>query len=83
MSDKKNTTINVTSHNQSGGITAGTVNIGRQKFVLADEHIHRILGKVSRDKPVILRTVGGERAQELGNVVHAKLTNAGLDVYIS
>lgn len=31
------TTINVTSHNQSGGITAHTVNIGKEQRQLGDE----------------------------------------------
>jgi hypothetical protein len=63
VTNKNGDTHNVVSHNQSGGITAHTVNIGKPAFTLSNEiksEIERIVGN-SLDIKIIL--VGDHRKE--------------------
>jgi hypothetical protein len=53
-------TNNATSYFQSGGITAGSVNLGPQQRVLTDEMKRQLLDKVPKDKPVSIMAVLGD-----------------------
>lgn len=49
---------NVTSYNQQGGITAGTVNIGPQRLEFSEALGVKLLSQMPKSKPVILTLVG-------------------------
>jgi hypothetical protein len=55
---------NVTSYNQSGGITAGTVNIGPQprhmESIEASPLKNQLLTNLPRDKPIVVMAVMGD-----------------------
>jgi len=70
---------NVTSYNQSGGITAGTVNIGTGRAEFNDQLKADLLRKVPRGS-VQLQTVGGNADQAIGNEVEAFLKQNGYSV---
>jgi len=72
--------VNVTSHNQTGGITAQTVHIGRQEFVLTDQHIQQVLREVTPGQAVALQSVGNQRAQAMGSALYEALSQAGFSV---
>jgi hypothetical protein len=50
----------VTSYFQSGGITAGAVNLGPQQRVLTDDMKRQLLDKVPKEKPVTITAVLGD-----------------------
>lgn len=73
------TTINISSKNQSGGVTAHTVNVtpGRAAFTqLIQDEILKTFPKV----PVDLRVIGGASDQTIGNEVQQFLINNGFEV---
>jgi len=70
---------NVTSYNQSGGITAGTVNIGAGRTGFNDQLKADLLQKVPKGE-VRLNTVGGDADQAIGNEVEAFLQQNGYSV---
>jgi len=72
-------TQNVTSYNQSGGITAGTVNIGAGRAEFNDQLKADLLQKVPKGN-VQLQTVGGNADQAIGNEVEAFLKQNGYSV---
>lgn len=76
MSDEK-PVINITSHNQSGGITAHTVHIGKPAFELTEELLKQTLAAVPTGIPVDLTSVGGPRAHKMGEVMNQHLLAAG------
>jgi hypothetical protein len=70
---------NVTSYNQSGGITAGTVNIGTGRAEFNDQLKADLLQKVPKGN-VQLQTIGGNADQAIGNEVEAFLRQNGYSV---
>lgn len=64
MSQEK-PTINVTSNNQQGGITAYQVNIGRVDLTFTESVANAIAGKLPTDRPVDVKSVGSERDQNV------------------
>ena len=67
----------VTSHNQTGGITAHTVNIGPRRRQLTDS-LKRQLLTLPRDKPIMVTAVMGvPDASELANEIHSFLAQSG------
>jgi hypothetical protein len=77
MSEDNRPAINITSHNQSGGITAHTVVIGKPQFELTDEYIREVVAHV-KGQPVLLTVIGSNpRTQEMGNRLAAALERAG------
>ena|ERR1051325_6082224 len=56
-------TINVTSHNQQGGITAYQVIIGRVDLTFNTEVAVEIEKRLPKDRPIDLRSVGSQRDQ--------------------
>lgn len=78
MSDDKR--INVTSFNQSGGITAHTVNIGPPQRSLAQEAGLRaqIFNEVPRDKPIqVFAIMGDSESYRFAAEIHAFLKANG------
>jgi len=53
--------INVTSHNQQGGITAYIVNIGRVRLEFNSDVATALANALLKGKPIVLHTVGSER----------------------
>jgi hypothetical protein len=70
----------VKSVNQSGGITAGTVNVGKQEFSLTPQIMSNLLSKAIADKPVVIQAIGGERAMEMGMSLEKAFRAAGFEV---
>jgi hypothetical protein len=70
---------NVTSYNQSGGITAGTVNIGGGRAEFNDQLKADLLQKLPKGN-VQLKTIGGNADQTIGNEVEAFLRQNGYSV---
>ena len=79
MSDEK-PAINITSHNQSGGITAHTVHVGKPEFELTDELIEAVLKHVQPGKPVELTAVGGQRALDMARRLEQRLALLGHEI---
>ncbi len=76
---------NVTSYNQSGGITAGTVNIGPQPRSLAnpntDELKKQILRELPRDKPIVIQAVMSDtESMSFAEEIHAFLKSNGFQL---
>jgi hypothetical protein len=67
----------ITSRNRSGGITAGTVNVGKQEFALTPEIMNDLVSKAKADKPVIIQAIGGEQAREMGLSIEKAFRAAG------
>jgi hypothetical protein len=63
--------INITSNNQSGGITAHTVNVNsKYQRQLGDAHRKQFLLSVPRDKEVVIwATMGNEEAHNLASQI--------------
>ncbi len=75
---------NVTSNNQSGGITAHTVNLGPQARNMSDPWAARIKQQINdlpRDKPItVLAVMGDGEAAEFAVQLHAYLKAAGFQM---
>jgi hypothetical protein len=66
--------INITSHNQMGGVTAHTVQIGKVQRVLGDVLKNQILSQLPRDKPItVLGVMGDPESCILAESIHAFL----------
>jgi hypothetical protein len=80
MADQKGSPhIHVTSHNQSGGITAHTVNIGNQRLRLTDELGAELLRTLPKSKPIETHIVG-EMGPGVGTQIEAFLRRNGYEV---
>jgi len=82
MTDDPKTTnptqINVTSHNQMGGITAGTVNlVGRPQLVMEDGLMAEIARAVASYPELALTSIGGQRSMAAADTLQTYLENAG------
>lgn len=71
---------NVTSHNQSGGITAHTVNIGPQRLKFDPTIAEELAQKLPKDKPIRLRSVGGNSDHAVANEYQLFLQNRGFNI---
>lgn len=71
---------NVTSYDQKGGITAGTVNIAPQRFVFSAEVGAALIKAMPNKKTILLYTVGGNVDQNIGTEVQAFLVQNGYSV---
>jgi hypothetical protein len=70
--------INVTSHNQMGGVTAHTVNVGRPSRSLNDGLRAQIMRDLPRDKPItVIAVMGDSEACLLAEQIHAFLKSNG------
>ncbi len=78
--EKPGDIVNITSYNQSGGITAHTVNIGPKKLEFSEEIGKEILGKLSRDKPISLQSIGSNCDQQVADEFQAFLENSGYKI---
>lgn len=73
----------VTSHNQLGGITAHTVNIGPQPWRLDNAGKTAILAHIPKKKKVYLQIVGNKKMDEEAGVGVAQFMRAnGYDVAV-
>lgn len=73
--------FNVHSHNQSGGITAGQVNIGPQKRHLNDQHKSQLKGSLDRSRAVrVDALLGNAEAMEFATAIANWLRNEGYEV---
>ena len=52
--------VNITSHNQTGGITAHTVNVGRPQRAIDDDCRNNLLNGIPGDRPVAIRALLGD-----------------------
>lgn len=71
----------VQSVNQSGGITAHTVNLGLQPRVLLDADKQLMLAKIPRDKPIgVTAVLGDTEALALAGDIYAFLKTSGFNM---
>lgn len=80
MADDKKTVFNVTSKNQSGGITAGQVNIGPQPRVLGDQAkstLLRIIAERNGAPITVTAVMGDGEAFQLAEQVKSFLESEG------
>src|ERR1043166_3771261 len=70
---------NVSSHNQSGGVTAHTVNIDRRiKRKMTDEMKSGLLRDLPNDKPVAVMGMNGNtESMTFANEIHSFLSTNG------
>ena len=78
MADK--VTQNVTSYNQQGGITAGTVSVAPQRLVFSPEVGAQLLAAMPVKKKVNLTSIGGGADQAVGDQVESFLVANGYKV---
>jgi len=79
--DKKN--INVTSHNQTGGITAYNVNIGPQDRKLTPQLADQLVEHIKTnkiEKVTVTSVMGDQEAFQFASVIKAFLTDQGVSV---
>jgi len=75
--------ITVTSHNQSGGITAGKLTVGRQPRKLTPNDAAQLTKQLSRDKDVVINidaVWGDQEAFQFAEAVKAYLESQGRKV---
>lgn len=79
MTERKDegVTINVTSHNQSGGITAHTVNIGRQRFEMTENVMERIASLLDPKREVTVWAEPSSRTPRLAKDLFDYLNRRG------
>ena len=71
----------VTSHNQTGGITAHTVNFGPQPRRMDETLKAKILSDIPRSKPITVTALLGDgEACQFAEEIHAFLKNHGFPV---
>ena len=81
MTSSKDPTQNVTSYNQSGGITAGIVNVGPQRLAFSPDLGHQLLTNMpDKNKPVRLNGVGGDADQAVVMQIESFLRENGYQV---
>ena len=71
---------NVTSHNQTGGVTAHTIHIGKPVFELTQENIKEVVAACRPGIPVTVVAYGTQRAIPMQNAIASALTRAGFSV---
>jgi len=79
--NKKN--INVTSYNQSGGITAYNVNIGPQDRKLTSQLADQLLDHIKKnsiEKATVTSVMGDQEAFQFASAIKAFLTDQGIPV---
>jgi hypothetical protein len=72
--------INITSHNQQGGITAYQVNIGRVDLTFDAGVAAEIERKLPRDRPIRLTSVGSQRDQAVAHEYASYLEQKGYTI---
>jgi hypothetical protein len=82
MSDQSNgPTINVTSTNQSGGITAYQVTIvGHVDLTFSEKIAEDVAARLPKDRPIKLTGVGSNRDQQVVDQYGVFLRNAGFAI---
>lgn len=71
----------VTSYNQSGGVTAGTVNVAPQRLQFTPELESEIAARINdKSKTVFLRSVGGGKDQLVADMIENFLKTNGFQV---
>lgn len=70
---------NVTSYNQQGGITAGTVNIGPQKLTFSPELGRELLQNMPNSRKVKIQSIGGNADQAVASEIQAFLQSNGYE----
>ena len=85
MADEKGKTVHVTSYNQSGGITAGIVNLGPQQRSLSDARSNalkaQILSELSRTKPItVICLLSDAEAYRFAAEIHTFLKSNGFQL---
>jgi hypothetical protein len=70
-------TINVTSNNQQGGITAYQVNIGRIYLSFTEDIAVELTRRLPKDRPIDLRSVGSQNDQQIAAQYAAYLQKKG------
>jgi len=81
--DDKKSIVNITSHNQSGGITAHTVNLGPQDRVLSDNAASQLdteLSKHPGKKISVTSVLGDPEAFKFATQIMVYLKEQGYDV---
>ena len=73
-------TINVTSHDQSGGITAYQVNIGHVYLTFNEQVAAAILQRIPKDKPIDAKAVGSTKDWQVAEQYFAYLQQAGFSI---
>lgn len=68
MQDDKNNMFNINSYNQSGGITAGVVNLGTHPRKVDDQSGKQLLENLQKEKKIVITSVMGD--QEAFNFGH-------------
>lgn len=71
---------NITSYNQSGGIIAGTVNIGPGRLAFSDSLGAELLSKMPIKKKVNLKSIGGNADQAVASEFQNFLQQNGYEV---
>jgi len=74
------TTINITSNNQSGGITAHTVNIGHMRLTYQDEIAASLAAALPKEKPVRLTSIGSQNDMAIAQQYLSSLQSNGFKV---
>jgi hypothetical protein len=70
-------TINITSNNQQGGITAYQVNIGRIDLVFDETIANAMMAKIPKDRPFGLQAIGSPRDWAVAERYAKHLQNNG------
>jgi hypothetical protein len=78
--DKPVINQNVTSYNQSGGITAHTVVVGTPKLTFDQKIAEELLSKIPAGKPILLQSVGSPRDQAVADQYQNFLQGRGLNL---
>jgi hypothetical protein len=74
----------VTSYDQKGGITAHTVNIGKQEFDITEAHVQQILSTLKQGDSVDLTCIGNKPAQrQMFDTLCTYLRSKGIEVHYS
>ena len=73
-------TINVTSHNQSGGITAYQVNIGHVYLTFNEQVAAGILQRAPKDRPIDAMAVGSPKDWQVAEQYLTYLQQAGFKI---
>ena len=76
MSQEK-PSINITSNNQQGGITAYQVNIGRVDLVFDEAIANAVMAKIPKDRPFDLQANGSARDFQVAESYSRYLQNNG------
>jgi hypothetical protein len=78
--DKPVINQNVTSYNQSGGITAHTVVVGTPKLAFDQKIAEELLSKIPAGKPIMLQSIGSRNDQAVADQYQNFLQSRGLTI---